>query len=366
MLVQDTGPRDAKIMLVGEAPGEEEERIGKPFVGAAGKMLRQMLSHVGIDYNSCYVTNVMNVRPPGNNFRYFYNGKLPSRELERGWQQLQNKVASIRPDVTILLGNEPLKALCNKSGISNWRGTWLSFRGINVLPTYHPSYVLRQYGDHPIVELDLMKAATQKPAAEPTFILQPTLKQTIDWLSTALDSDSRIGFDIETIGKHVRCLGLSSNRSTICIPFIKFPSSDLVSPSSSTIVQVSGISGHSSSYWSASEEIAIIDAIDKLFRSGIEIVGQNSISFDAPLLAEEFGLTIANHYIDTMHLWHCLYPELPMSLSFLCSVLTNYPNYWTEMDSTNDKSLWRYNCFDALVTLEISYKLEKEAKETKV
>ena len=81
MRCRDIGPPDAKIVLIGEAPGEEEERAGIPFVGPAGSMLKQMLSHSGINYNQCYVTNVMDVRPPGNRFKYFYDGKIPSREL---------------------------------------------------------------------------------------------------------------------------------------------------------------------------------------------------------------------------------------------------------------------------------------------
>jgi len=365
---RDVGPPDAKIVLIGEAPGVEEERAGIPFVGKAGGLLKQMLSHSGIDYNQCFVTNVMDVRPPGNKFKYFYDGKMPSNDLEVGWDRLRDKVSRVKPDVIIPLGAEPLKALCNKSGIGNWRGTWLSFRGINVLPTYHPSYVLRVYKDHPIVEMDLVKAVTRKPAEEPRLLLSPTVDDVLLWLGPA-STYGRVSFDIETVGKHVRSLAIAKNgpysTQAICVPFIKFQSSELAPAVGSRIVKLAG-SGQAGSYWTAREEVAVLDAIDKLFMSGIEVVGQNSICFDEPLLRAEFGLGIASHYLDTMHAWHCLYPEFPMSLSFLCSVLTDYPNYWTEKDTSNDLSEWRYNCMDAVVTLDISYDIEKELKETVV
>lgn len=381
MRVQDVGPIDADVMLIGEAPGETEERKGTPFRGRAGDMLKQMLSHAGIDYNRCYVTNIMDTRPPGNSFKYFYSGRQPTKQLEDAWQRLRDKVEAIKPKVVIPLGKEPLKALCNKNSIGDWRGTWLSFRGINVLPTYHPSYILRVYGEHPIVELDLKKAVSQKPAEEPEIILQPSIGTALSWLadnartrdtSAAICNRGRVSFDIETIGKHTRCIAIATKNldkhiHAICIPFIKFASSDMAKPvTGSSIVKMQSSSGLAGSYWTANEEVAVLDSIDKLFRSGIQVVGQNSISFDAPLIRQEFGLTIENHYLDTMHAWHVLYPELPKSLSFLCSVLTNYRNYWTEKDTNNDMQEWKYNAMDATVTLEASYPIEKELKEIEV
>jgi DNA polymerase len=379
MRCQDIGPPDAKIVLIGEAPGEEEERYGVPFYhkAAAGSMLRNMLSHAGIDFNRCYVTNVMDVRPPGNKFKYFYDGKLPSKELEQGWQRLREKVEAIRPDVIIPLGKEPLKALCNKETIGDWRGTWLSFRGINVLPTYHPSYICRIYKDHPIMEMDLVKAVRDKPAEEPYIVLSPTIDKVTQWLHQAALRKQRVSFDIETVGRHVRCIAVALGTNVepgdgppttaICIPFIRFPSSELAKPFiGSSVVKLSTSGDGMSSYWTANEEVAVLDAIDKLFMSGIEVVGQNSICFDEPLLRAEFGLGIANHYMDTMHAFHCLYPEFPMSLNFLTSIYTNYSNYWTEKDTSNDMSEWRYNSMDAVVTLEVSYKIEQELREAAI
>lgn len=387
MIVLDIGPRDADIMLVGEAPGREEEYAGKPFVGAAGNMLRHLCARSGIDYNACYVTNVMDVRPPGNSFSYFYDGKSPSRSLEDAWATLRAKIVEINPRVVIALGREPLRAICNKSSIKDYRGTWLSYKGIPVLPTYHPAYLLRVYGDHATVITDLRKAANDAPEVFPPMILRPTLDQVADWIKDTIKNYTRVSFDIETIGRSVRCLGFARgdckhadrivvsrlekayNVDAICIPFIQFKSSMMASQIGSTgIVTLPSMVSQSngSSYWTEHDEVRVLDLVQSLFASGIEVVGQNSIGFDEPILQREFGLVIGNHHLDTMHAFHVLYPELPMSLNYLCSIFTNYPNYWADKDDTSDMSEWTYNSMDCIVTQIVSYKIEKELQEAPV
>lgn len=377
MKVSDIGPLDAKILLVGEAPGENEERLGEPFVGQAGKMLRQLLGHSKIDYYKCRVTNVVDERPPGNNFGFFYVDKrrnTPTESLEKYWRELREKIERLNPNVVIPLGGEALRAITGKRKISEWRGTPMSYKGIKIIPTFHPRYIISQYGHHPIAELDLAKAkyesAKREYAPNPVSIdIQPTLRNVISFIDAALSNSTRVAFDIETIGKHVRCISLATSfgvmPEAISIPFFQFPSSSLadVSPGDK-FISFSGVAEGQSSYWSQHDEIEVLDKIAELFASDlVQKVGQNSISFDAPLIDDEFGVSINNHYMDTMHAWHVLYPEFPKSLSFLCSVLTNYPNYWTEKDSSDDRSMWSYNCWDAIVTLVISYDIEKELKD---
>ena len=370
MLCQDVGPPDAKIVLVGEAPGKNEDRTGIPFSGAAGSLLKQMLSHSGIRFGDCYVTNIMNVQPPSNRFEYFYEGKLPGASLETAIVRLRDKLEAIRPQVIITLGAEALRAVCNKRKITAYRGTWLSFRDIPVLPTFHPAYVLRQYQSHVVVEMDFVKAVSEKCKDVPMMILEPSLQDVLNWVHSirvrlkAGVVGVRFAYDIETIGRHVRCIAFADGvQRPICIPFIRFKSSDLATVGSTRVLLRSSAQA-AGSYWSVHDEVRVIDAIQVLFDGGFEIVGQNSIGFDAPLLYDEFGVHIKEHYMDTMHAWHCLYSELSKSLSFLCSVLTNYANYWTDKVTTDDLSEWKYNAMDAVVTLEVSRKIEKELKES--
>jgi DNA polymerase len=373
MIVQDIGPRDAKVMLVGEAPGEEEERTGRPFEGASGKLLKHMCSHAGILFQECYVTNVMGTRPPGNDFKMFYEGgkgKVPTPALEKGRDTLRAKIEAIKPKVVIALGNEPLKAICNKSGISDWRGTWLRYRDSSVLPTYHPSYILRQYGDHPIVEMDLAKAVRCTPKAYPAIIVNPSLSEVLNWIDTARRGKIA-AFDIEALGGRIRTLGFASPVTThraISIPFVRMRSGSNagIVAGRPGIVSVGQFGDTPGSYWSAEDELRVLDAIDSFFRSDILFYSQNGLSFDEPFLHREFGLSIAHHYFDTMHGWHCLYAEFPKGLDFLCSVLTDYPNYWTEHDASDDRSDQFYNGMDCVVTLEAGVQIERELKEALV
>ncbi len=377
MKVSDVGPSDAKIMLVGEAPRESDAKKGIPFTDYHGKLLRQLLAHSKINYDNCYVTYVVNERPPANDFNFFYTDgnkkKVPSDSLEQNWIALREKIERIKPNVVIPLGAEALRAITGEKHIGDWRGTPMSYRGIKVIPTYHPSYVIRKYQEHPIVELDFAKAKRESikstyDKSSYTIILEPTLQQTLDWIAYAKRTKQRVSFDIETVGKHVRSLALAigpiDNPSAICIPFIKFPSSNLASiKPGDKLISFGSESSCMSSYWVKQNEVTVLTAIAELFAcNDCQKVGQNSTSFDAPILEDEFGIYITNHYFDTMHAFHILYPELPKSLNFLCSTLTNYPNYWTKKVTENDSSEWKYNCMDAIVTLIAANKIEKDLK----
>lgn len=368
MRCQDMGPPDASIMIVGDCPGEAEEKRGEPFAGASGKLLKQMLSHSGIDYNSCYVTYILDTRPPSNDFSYMYEGKMPTRQLEDAWARLRAKVEAIKPKVVIVLGKEPLKALCNKNSISAYRGTWLSYRGINVMPTYSPSYVLKVYNEHVVCEMDLAKAATHQPAVIPTITLKPSLQNIIDWVSIAIENRATVSFDIETVLPAVRCIAFASDvpvKNAIVIPFMSFKSNTMASIGE-TVVKMQSSSNNANSYWSVEDEVLVIDQIDRLFNSGINMIGQNSICFDEPVLFRNYGLSIKNHYLDTMHAWHCLYSELPKGLDFLVSVLTDYSNYWSEKCTENDISEWTYNAMDAIATLDCANAIVAELLEVDV
>ncbi len=375
MLVSDVGPRDAKIMLIGEAPGREEECTGKPFKGSSGDQLKHMLKHSGIDYYKCYVTNVVNVRPPGNRFTHFYqdkNKKIPTPRLEEFWRVLGKKVSALKPNIVIPLGGEALRALTNEKKITDWRGTMMFFDHIKVLPTFHPRFVISQWNKLPIVEMDLAKAAAESLSPvweepEVDIIIKPTILQALYWMRDCALPCHHVSFDIETIGRHVRSIAFARDGANcpeaICIPFIKLNQSPLVAVEKG-VIKIAPDTPEPTSYWPVEDEIIVLDAISAIFENdNIEKIGQNSISFDAPLLYNEFGLTIANHGFDTMHAWHVLYPEFPKSLNFLCSALTNYQNYWSHKDTSIDESEWFYNGMDAIVTLDVSKKIKKELRD---
>ncbi len=137
------GNPEAKVMLIGEAPGAEEDRIGKPFVGAAGQLLDRMLAAISLDRNSAYISNVVFWRPPGN--------RTPSPvEIESCMPFVRRHIALARPQFLVCLGGVAMKAMFNPDlGIMKMRGQWLDFSAdedlapIPTLLTYHPSFLLR-------------------------------------------------------------------------------------------------------------------------------------------------------------------------------------------------------------------------------
>ena len=143
-LVFADGNPAAKIMLVGEAPGADEDRQGKPFVGVSGQLLDRMLASIGLDRTNVYITNVIPWRPPAN--------RTPSAaEIAACLPFVQRHIALVNPQVLVLVGAISAKTLLETTdGIMKLRGRWRTYRTpdmpaeIPVLPTYHPAYLLRQ------------------------------------------------------------------------------------------------------------------------------------------------------------------------------------------------------------------------------
>ena len=150
------GNPHTKVMLIGEAPGADEDRMGKPFVGRCGKLLNKMLAAAGLNREDCYITNVLPWRPPGN--------RPPTDdEIAICLPFLKRQIELICPDFVLLLGGIALKSVmdCNDS-ISRTRGKWLSYslsqgKDLYVLATYHPSYLLRSSNQKAKVWTDLLR-----------------------------------------------------------------------------------------------------------------------------------------------------------------------------------------------------------------
>ncbi len=137
--VPGDGPARAAIMFVGEGPGFHEDQQGKPFVGAAGQFLNELLQSVGLKREDVYITNVVKCRPPGN--------RTPEPdEMEICGQFLFRQLEAIHPKAICVLGGTAVRALLGrKDGVTRLRGNWFRWRDIPVMVTYHPSYLLRPY-----------------------------------------------------------------------------------------------------------------------------------------------------------------------------------------------------------------------------
>jgi uracil-DNA glycosylase family 4 len=143
------GSLDARLILVGEAPGRQEAEQGRPFVGQAGKLLNELLVEAGIDRSAVYVTNVVKVRPTKENGGRVSNRPPRAGEVRDGLEVLREEISLLSPAALVLLGGVPAKALIKKSfAITKEHGEWFdSEPGVPALATYHPAYLLRQQGE---------------------------------------------------------------------------------------------------------------------------------------------------------------------------------------------------------------------------
>lgn len=147
-LVFGEGSSQATLMIIGEAPGVQEAKTGRPFVGRAGRLLEQLLYGIGLKREQVYISNVLKTHPPGN--------RRPSRtEVERELPFLRRQIELLEPKLLTLLGSTALKALVDpKAKITQLRGRWLEIDGIPTLVTYHPAAALRDDSRRTALEED--------------------------------------------------------------------------------------------------------------------------------------------------------------------------------------------------------------------
>lgn len=136
-VVFGSGSSRAKLIFVGEGPGFEEDQQGEPFVGPAGQLLSKIIAAVNLNRKQVYICNVVKCRPPQN--------RTPqSDEINTCLPFLERQIAAIRPDFICALGTVAAQTLLNTTQpISKLRGRFYDYRGIKLLPTYHPAYLLR-------------------------------------------------------------------------------------------------------------------------------------------------------------------------------------------------------------------------------
>jgi len=139
------GDPQARLMFIGEAPGETEDRLGRPFVGRAGEKLDEMIRAMGLKREQVYIANVLKSRPPENRTPF-------QHEVDACGPYLIEQILTIRPEVIVTLGGPATKLLlATDVGITRLRGVWSEWKSpggevsVAVMPTYHPAYLLRNY-----------------------------------------------------------------------------------------------------------------------------------------------------------------------------------------------------------------------------
>lgn len=369
--VPSEGSPNAKIMIVGEAPGQKEEEQGKPFRGSSGLELASMLREAGMDRGDAYVTNVCKYRPPGNDISAWIDHRKtqPSGFVRHpkldGWihpyvyeglLELEHDIVAVKPNLLIALGNTPLWATTGQIGIKKWRGSVMPSRGlpglpqaIKVLPTYHPAAILRQWDWRFIGVHDFRRAARERfsphiPVRARDYTIRPGFEaavQVLERIISRLEAGDRIKLatDIETAQRQITCIALAWSKSeAICLPFFSISRDDRC-------------------YWAMDQEIRLVELLRIILtHRNAYIIWQNGL-YDCQYIVRQWGF-IPNFNADTMLLAHTMFSTLPKSLDFISSLHADPYCYWKddgkkyEVGKDPEEKHWSYNCEDSCYTHE--------------
>lgn len=362
--VNGHGPAQADIVIVGEAPGLDEEITGKPFVGASGKLLDALLREAGLRRDQCYVTNVCKYRPPSNEIEAWVtdkkatgvkngwqcrNGRWYSPEVEEGLGELYEEVASRNPKIIVGLGNVALWAFTGEWGITDWRGSEIviacddaqTLWGKHFVPTLHPASVLRNYATRAYVAHDLQQRVARRLrtglAQMPPFQfnIAPSLHDVLEYL-TFVQCKGEAAVDVETSRGRIVCVGIATSDTTaMCIPFVH--------------------EGYGA-YWKGEEYQQVVQALRTVLPR-IRIIGQN-FNYDATYFDDNLGLLLRCGH-DTKIAQNVLFPGTPANLGFLSSMNCDWHCYWKDdaRDWQNLREfdrLFTYNCRDTCSTFEVA------------
>lgn len=327
--VKGEGPLSTRVMLVGEAPGREEDIQGRPFVGGAGRTLNYLLTTAGISRGEVYITNVVKCRPPNN--------RTPTpEEVQKCLPLLEEEIRQIMPTHIVALGEVAATALTGKD--LSWRGMivpWAKDARVSVLITYHPAYIMRDRSAASVFLHDLDKLKSPPPVYPRNYILNPNegvLKLYLErW------RDCPVAVDVETAGGNREGLD-PLTASLIGIAFCGEPG-----------VAVHLSHKHLEQCW---------ETVKAFLEGPTPKVFQNNL-FDRAVLKAK-GVTVRNVAWDTQEAMYLLYSDSEKSLDFLRSLYTSIPPYKKAYKKRaggiarlEEGDLGTYNCLDVDVTQQV-------------
>jgi uracil-DNA glycosylase family 4 len=314
--IQPSGPKNAKIAIIGDFSDGFDERTGRPFSGPTGTVLEQCLHAAGLIRGEVYTTNVVLSRVDySQRSRYFDDKKNTISSLgQLQVERLQKELQDVQANVFVAAGSFALSAISGLRHLSKYRGYVFtdSILGGNrkVIPTHHPGQTIRgMYSYRYMIVCDLKKAKIegQYPELrrpERTLIYHyENIEEALQWLEY-FEKQPKVGFDIEVLNYEISCISFSSSPDLACV----FP-----------------ITG-----WELDDELFLWRGIQKVLGNphSIKII-QNSM-FDVPFLLTRNGIEVRGPIHDTMVAHSIMYPELPKGLGFLGSVYCSNQEYWKD------------------------------------
>ena len=364
--IAGVGSLEPKLLIVGEAPGKYEDEQGIPFVGPSGQMLDSFLMKAGIRRSDCYITNVVKYRPPLNDLKKLH---LIDVDIDKSVQELwTNEINKLHPNCILAIGDLALQAICDVSGILNYRGSILTARdGITkVVPTIHPA-ALFSHGSTDLedskgglswtytklIESDIIRAAEE--SITKTLILP---ERTLSICHNSLEAHrffreyeklDLAAVDIESINCVPVCVGFAFSRHhAISIPLLRsIGTSNLTDMGNNEL----------DSCWRM---------IDEQLRR-CKIIGHNFM-YDEYKLGL-IGFETPNVYSDTLIKTRVIFPELPdKRLCVVSSLWTREPYYKDDgkefrLGKSKIDNLLRYNARDCAVEFEVDEAQEVDLNE---
>lgn len=373
MRIYPTGPSTAKVMLVGEFPGEGDILKGTPFSSGSGYELNKMLREANLFRESCFVTTVNRTRAPGGRAEglvalkkkditddhRLFNGKYVRTSAIEGIEELKREIELIRPNVIVAMGNLSLFALTGQWGVNNWRSSLMDSTlvpGTKVIPTISPNMLFAQWKWRPLIVHDLKRVQKEMRFPEINrpkynFVIRPDYPTALTILTQlaeqceAAPGTMRLGTDIETRAGHIACIGFAwSDLDAICIPLMCLHNPE--------------------GYWTLDEESNLCHLIYRIFQTAL-VVGQN-FNYDAQYTHRHWNFYPKYTVRDTMLKQHSCFSNMDKNLAFLSSMYCDDHLYWKDdrtlwqqgEDGEGEDAYWIYNCTDCVRTFKIDTVLD--------
>lgn len=336
-----TAATDKTLVILGEAPGADEERLGVPFVGASGRLLRETLfPTAGLDIAQWHLLNVFTARPPDNRLEAWTANKTELKRLgltpqgqplkgryllpEHHWHlaELNTRLRELKPDLILAMGGAALWALSGESAITTFRGNFFTSIYGTCLPTIHPAATIREWSYLPLTWADLVKVRAWIDGTLP----QP-LKRRL-WISPSFHEiaalywrwqqqpELLLGVDIETSPSagQITTVAFSAANEGICIPFWN-----------------KDAYGTPGSYWpTVEDEVRAWRWVEKFAQLPNPKVCQNGLYDSQWLIDAPVEIRLRNWREDTAIMQHAYQPELLKALGTLASLYLNEPS-WKQM-----------------------------------
>lgn len=389
-IVNFTAPpklKRVKVMFIGEGPGRNEDRIGKPFRGPAGKLLRQLIAECGLDpEEDVAYGNTVRCRPPRD--------RAPKPvEFNECFPYLMDDLERVDPNIVVLLGNTALQVCHAKLSITKFRGHIFTAQKINrkAIATFHPAYILRNDSAYETLLSDIRKAIAncndrEIPEGMGEYVVCSTVDE-VQELADYLKASPEFTFDLETesfnyLEDDILCASFAAEEGYAYVVPIRgqYKQKEVViekvSPKGKVTEKREMVWIRATTpIWSPRDEKRVKAILKDLFESprGALMAAQNG-KFDVHWMRSKLGINAPRFLFDTMLAYHLIHEERPHNLEHLRSMYTNMKQYdddvklWAPKKSDSyaqvpNEQLWYYAAADADCELRVKHVVERKLDE---